>query len=283
MARLDARITRPGGERPARAGTPVDTGRSWSLAGLLMGLVVALACWAPAPWFTRALEQLGQQRVLLSQVRGTLWSGSAQLALSAGPGSQQSVLLPGRVVWSLQPQLWPAPGLTITLALPCCTPAPLELQAQVQWSGLVLRVLDHQSDWPASVLAGLGTPWNTVQAQGRLHLDTRHLEMRWSEHRLQVAGEASLSLLDLSSRLSTLRPMGSYRLQLHGNTAQAPMQVQLDTLEGRLQLQGQGQWSGERWRFEGEASVAPEYEAALSNLLNVLGQRRGNKALLTMG
>ena len=283
MARLDALINRSGTSVRARPRMPVHPGRSWSLAGVLLGLVIAFVCWAPAHWFTRPLEQLVQQRLLLSQTRGTLWSGSAQLALSAGPGSQQSVLLPGRLTWSVQPQVWPAPGLTIRLTMPCCTPTPLQLQTEINWSGIALRVQDHQSEWPASALSGLGTPWNTLQAQGRLHLETRRLEMRWAEHRLQVAGEASLSLLDLSSRLSTLRPMGSYRLQLHGNTAQAPMQVQLDTLEGRLQLQGKGQWSGERWRFEGEASAAPEHEAALSNLLNVLGQRRGNKALLTMG
>jgi general secretion pathway protein N len=77
--------------------------------------------------------------------------------------------------------------------------------------------------------------------------------------------------------------MGSYRLQLQGSIGSAPMQVQLDTLSGRLQLQGHGEWTGERWRFQGEASAEPAFEAALSNLLNVLGRRQGNKAQLTMG
>jgi general secretion pathway protein N len=87
----------------------------------------------------------------------------------------------------------------------------------------------------------------------------------------------------LSSRLSTLRPMGSYRLQLQGHQGTTPMQVQLDTLSGQLHLQGRGEWIGERWRFEGEARADPAVEAALSNLLNVLGRRQGNKAQLTMG
>ena len=34
------------------------------------------------------------------------------------------------------------------------------------WSGTRVRVLDQQSTWPAAALSGLGTPWNTVQAQG---------------------------------------------------------------------------------------------------------------------
>jgi general secretion pathway protein N len=146
-----------------------------------------------------------------------------------------------------------------------------------------VRVLDQQSTWPAAALAGLGTPWNTVQAQGQLQLETRSLEIRWAERRLQVTGHATLNLLDLSSRLSPLRPMGSYRLQLQGSQGAAPMQVQLDTLRGHLHLQGRGEWIGERWRFEGEARADPAHEAALSNLLNVLGRRQGNKAQLTMG
>ena len=53
-------------------------------------------------------------------------------------------------------------------------------------------------------------------------------------------------------------------------------QVELETMEGSLQLHGQGQWLNHRLRFRGEATAQPDAEAALSNLLNVLGQRRGN-------
>jgi general secretion pathway protein N len=283
MARLDALFAPASLMKPGHASSSTPRAWRWALGGLLLGLAGAVVYGAPARWLAQAVAQLSQERVLLQQPRGTVWSGSAQLVLSAGPGSQQAMALPERLNWSLHTQGWPVPALELTLALPCCTPTPLRLQAQAGWSGIRLQVLDHHSDWPASALAGLGMPWNTVQFQGRLQLDTRQLVMHWAERRWQVQGQADLSLMDLSSRLSTLRPMGSYRLQLQGSTAQAPMQVQLETLEGRLQLQGQGQWTGERWRFEGEASAAPEHEAALSNLLNVLGQRRGNKAIMTMG
>jgi general secretion pathway protein N len=36
-------------------------------------------------------------------------------------------------------------------------------------------------------------------------------------------------------------------------------------------------------QFNGEASAAPDAQDALSNLLNVLGQRQGNKSILKMG
>jgi general secretion pathway protein N len=50
-----------------------------------------------------------------------------------------------------------------------------------------------------------------------------------------------------------------------------------------LRLQGSGEWTGQGWRFKGEASADPQSEAALQNLLNMLGRREGGKALLTLG
>jgi general secretion pathway protein N len=40
---------------------------------------------------------------------------------------------------------------------------------------------------------------------------------------------------------------------------------------------------GQRLRFSGEASAAPERAAALDNLLNILGRRDGARALLSLG
>jgi general secretion pathway protein N len=61
------------------------------------------------------------------------------------------------------------------------------------------------------------------------------------------------------------------------------MQVTLDTLEGSLQLQGRGEWQQGRLRFRGEAKAQTDAEAAVSNLLNVLGQRRGNVSFMELG
>ena len=36
-------------------------------------------------------------------------------------------------------------------------------------------------------------------------------------------------------------------------------------------------------RFAGEASAAPEREAALSNLLNIIGRRNGARSIITVG
>jgi general secretion pathway protein N len=130
------------------------------------------------------------------------------------------------------------------------------------------------------VLAGLGTPWNTLQVEGDLQLSTQGLSVEWVEGRLVLAGRAELTASRLSSRISTLRPMGSYRITLNGGSTST---LQLVTLEGALQLAGSGQWVGSRLRFSGTASAAPNREAALANLLNIIGRRSGAQSIITIG
>jgi len=158
--------------------------------------------------------------------------------------------------------------------------APLHITVAPRWGGATVAVADSQSQWPASVLTGLGTPWNTLQPQGRLALHTQALALEWAAGRLQMTGQAQLDMLAMSSRLSTLRPMGSYRLLLAGGAAPT---LTLQTLEGLLLLSGSGQWVGQRLRFTGEASAAPDHEAQLSNLLNIIGRRAGPRSVISLG
>ena len=74
--------------------------------------------------------------------------------------------------------------------------------------------------------------------------------------------------------------MGSYRLTLLGGAAST---LELNTLEGSLRLTGQGQWVGQRLRFEGEASATPESVDALSNLLNIIGRRKDATSIIKVG
>ncbi|MDY0106795.1 MAG: type II secretion system protein N, partial [Giesbergeria sp.] len=258
---------RPRGTAPA-----VRAPWGWAVTGLVLGTLAALTTFAPAPWLAAALASATGGRLVLDEPRGTVWTGSARLVLTGGSASQDRSALPGRVQWQLRPA-WG--GLRMQLSAACCTPAPLALQAQPRWNGARITVADGQSQWPAAVLAGLGTPWNTLQPQGQLALQTQGLQADWAAGRLVLAGQARLDALAMSSRLSTLRPMGSYRLTLQGGAAPT---LTLQTLQGDLQLSGSGQWVGRRLRFAGEASAAPEREGALSNLLNIIGRRNGARS-----
>jgi general secretion pathway protein N len=243
----------------------------------LVGIAGALLWFAPARWLTGAVERAADGRILMREPRGTIWNGSAQLLLAGGAGSSDAAALPTRVDWTLRPR-WN--GLLARIDSACCTERPLELRVLPRLGGARVTLADVQSNWPAGVLAGLGTPWNTLQFDGDLLLATQGLSVEWIKGRLSIAGRAELRAQRLSSRLSTLRPMGSYRITLLGGQTPA---VQLDTLEGSLQLSGSGQWVGSRLRFSGTASAAPEREDALANLLNIIGRRSGARSIITIG
>jgi len=257
----------------------------WAWTGAGLGLVLALITQAPAHWLTLAIEQASGQHMLLQDPQGTVWNGSAQWVLNEGPlnNAANTTSLPTRVTWQLGPRMdWAhvRPTLSATVASACCTPQPVRVDVSPMWRGVRVQVSDHTSHWPASWLVGLGAPWNTIQPEGQMQLHTTQLQ--WSQQAgvEQLQGQAELQLQHLSTRLSTLRPLGTYRVRVQGGDAVA---LTLDTLEGSLQLTGSGQLHNGRVRFNGEASAVPDAEAALSNLLNILGQRQGAKSILKMG
>ena len=262
------------------APTPLTRPRgawTWALSGAAAGLICALLLFAPARWLTGPIERAAHGRLLLSEPRGTVWTGSAELIFTGGEGSSDAAVLPSRVEWRIRPR-WN--GLTAQLDSACCTDLPVQLRVLPTWGGARVGVADAGSRWPAGILVGLGTPWNTLQFDGELLLATQGLSVEWVEGRLSVAGRADLTAQRLSSRLSTLRPMGSYRITLLGGKTPA---LQLQTLEGSLQLAGSGQWVGSRLHFSGIASAAPDREAALANLLNIIGRRSGARSIITIG
>ena len=268
---------------PRRQRAPFPANRSmtapwaWAWAGALLGLLLATLMNAPARWLTGALQQGLGGRVVFEDARGTLWDGSARLTLTGGAGSSDAATLPGRLAWRIRPS---RAGLRAELQADCCMQQSWKLDLQPHWGGARLALADSLSQWPAQWLTGLGTPWNTIRAEGQLTLSTQGLVLDWVSGRLAVAGRAQLDALRLSSRLSTLKPMGSYRVTLVGA---ATPSFQLDTLEGSLQLSGRGQWVGSKLRFDGIASATPERLDALSNLLNIIGRRDGARAIIKVG
>ncbi|MET4579175.1 type II secretion system protein N [Ottowia thiooxydans] len=250
----------------------------WALAGALVALVVVLLLAAPARWLASAVARGSGGIVQLLDSQGSVWSGSARLVLTGGAGSLGSTALPGRVHWKLRPA---GLGVRAHLTAECCIPgAPLELHMTPRWNGARLNVANGQSAWPAAVLTGLGTPWNTIQPQGQLSLSTRELSVEWLDGRMVMGGSAEFTARHMSSRLSTLQPLGSYRMTLTGGDSPS---LDLSTLEGSLRLAGKGQWVGSRLRFSGEASAAPGMEAQLANLLNIIGRRQGERAIISLG
>lgn len=253
----------------------------WVWLGAVLGLVASVLTWAPAHWLVWGVTQASQDRVVLQAARGSVWDGSAQLLFSGGPGSRGAQALPGRIHWQI------APGwLSVRLRLKadCCMGSPMQLHLRAGLSNVNLQVDAHRSQWPAALLSGLGAPWNTLQPAGQLELRTESLGLQWVVGRLQMQGLVELQAQNMSSRLSILSPIGSYRIELRGTPqGSTTPELFLSTTQGPLQLSGQGQWVDARLRFTGEASAAEGSESVLSNLLNLIGRRQGARSLLSLG
>lgn len=257
----------------------------WAVAGIVVGALVGLVAFAPAAWLASALASATDQRLLLTDARGTLWSGSALPVLTGGPGSRDASALPGRLDWSLA---WRGLGAELRLRQSCCLRGEVRALVRPGLGRLTVQVLPAQSStlgqWPAAWLAGLGTPWNTLQLGGTLRLTSPGLTLTWAQGRMQFSGEAALDVAGASSRVATLDTLGSYRLTLRGDaTGTDAASLSLVTLEGALRLSGQGQWSGSGLRFRGEAQAAEGSEPALNNLLNIIGRRQGARSVISIG
>jgi len=246
------------------------------------GLLATALFVAPAQWIASALNDATDGRIELAEASGTAWNGSAVLVLapSSDPTASRATL-PERLSWRLSP--WSLTigqfDLTIThpsaLAQPLAVRAPLFGGGRTTLSATTLRL-------PASLLVGVGAPWNTIRPGGILLVNWDRLQI--GSDRIQ--GNFSAEWQYASSALTPVSPMGHYRLQTNG--VWPGTQLNLLTISGPLELKGSGTIAaGGRVRFTGRAQAMagtdPGVKAQLTGLISLLGRRDGEGALLNFG
>lgn len=256
----------------------------WGLWGGVFGAVCGLVVFMPASWLAAAVAQATADRIILAEARGSVWRGSAIVVLGGGSGSRDAATLPGRLEWTLSVQ---GRGLAITATHACCLFGPTTVRVEPGLGAHVIVLPNSPSgigQWPAATLTGLGTPWNTLQLGGTMRLSSPGARIELLQGRWRLDGQLLLDLNGISSRVSTLDELGSYRVQLSGRSGSSESAVlQLSTTSGSLQVSGQGQWVGPMLRFRGEATAAEGSENALNNLLNIIGRRQGARSIITIG
>lgn len=267
MARLEALRLPRRAVHPARARGMLGWA-ALALATVIVTIVAAL----PAAWVSRMVADRSEGRVLLADADGTLWHGSATLALSAGAGSHTATVLPGRLQWTIG--FWPlfTGALRATVSHTEAMPAPVAIRVtpagwQAQTGTLRL---------PAALLEGVGAPFNTLRPDGAMRLDWSALEGRFRAdggRPAGVYGKLTVRIDQVSSAVSRLRPLGSYRADI--DLTGAGGMLRLSTINGPLLLEGSGPL-GKQARFEGTARAEPEAANQLAALLSLLGRREDN-------
>ncbi|HVW52492.1 MAG TPA: type II secretion system protein N [Trinickia sp.] len=240
-----------------------------ALPWLVIALVscgVTLLVMMPAAWITPQFAKASQGHVNLIDPSGSVWNGSATLVLAAGRDAGAGTLLPGRVRW--QTAFWPllTGHLDMRMQHVPAMPEAIEVAAGARSA----TVSAGEIAVPAALLAGLGAPFNTLDLRGSVRV-------AWTPWRVlgtRAYGQLVVTLTDMTSRVSPVKPLGSYRVAFQSQGDDST--IDLSTLNGPLMLSGHGMVSANSTSFHGQASAQPQARDNLAGLLNVLGRPNGD-------
>lgn len=237
------------------------------LCAAIVTIAGTVLFFCPAAWLAPLIEQQTGGRITLGDAQGSIWRGSAFIGAAPSGSDPVTPLLPGRFAWRLSPA-----ALLGVLDATLENPAALGQPVQITGSWSQWQVSPSMVRLPAERLAALGAPLNTIAPTGEMRLTWGALQLARHGRQVDLVGTMQLDLLDIASRLSPIKPLGAYRMQMawQGQTAQ----MQLTSLQGPMLLSGSGSLANGRLRFSGRAQAAKGQEERLANLLNLLGQRR---------
>jgi general secretion pathway protein N len=248
----------------------------WLLTAVIT-LMLSTAVFLPVSWVSVLIERQSGGRLTLGDAQGSFWQGSAFVGGATSANSPVTPLFDGRFSWKISP--------LILLG-------QLELQISNERAlSKTVRISGNFSDWqvsaaslklPTERLEGLGAPLNTIGLGGQLSVFWDNLQFSRQEKKVSVTGGMTLDMQDMTSRLSPIKPLGSYRMQFdwHGDAAD----MNLRTVRGPMLLSGKGSLQQGRLQFSGKAEAEAGQEEKLANLLNLLGQRRkdGDKDVIAL-
>jgi len=238
---------------------------AWKAAAVIVTALVVVAAFAPAAWLGEVLHRRSALRLV--HASGTVWNGSAMIAVSDG---RLARLVPGRVSWNVEWGALPAGRVEVSVRHQA-----LDGPVRIAFERRAAKVTAGEARLPAALLEVLGAPFNTIRPGGTLHLrwDTLSLDGGGLEGRLQADWD------NARSSLWPVGPLGRFRLTAEANGGRG--QARLVTLEGPLLLAGEASLDNGRIRFTGTADAQPEMRAGLNGLIGVLGRRTGERVALS--
>ena len=248
----------------------------WLLAGIV-SIAFTVLIFFPATWMASMVEKQTAGRLTLGDAHGTLWRGSAFIGGAASGSDPLTPLLPGRFSWHLSPMV-----LLGDVDAELENDAALSQPVTVTGNWHQWKVSPGAILLPAERLAALGAPLNTIQPSGQMRLSWELLQLTLQNKQLWMVGAMKMEMNDIGSRLSPVKPLGSYELSFDWREARAS--VTLKTVKGPMLLNGSGMFANGRLQFSGTAEAEAGQEQRLANFLNLLGQRRrvGDKDVIAL-
>jgi general secretion pathway protein N len=235
----------------------------WRLIALALGAyALGLIATAPASLIDARLQQASDGRLRLAEARGTLWSGTGQIELRDRMRRSGVAI---SIAWQVLPAYLLRGQLRGEVVL---DQAAKQFPVTVSLSQI--EVADADINLPAAAL-GLALPkLAPLGLTGDVLLHIARLSLR----RSAIQGDATLQWRGAGSAFTRVSPLGDYELRFEGEGA--AVRASLRTLQGPLQLDGQGSWaSGGDPAFLGTARIPPEQLQQLAPLMRMIAVERG--------
>jgi general secretion pathway protein N len=226
----------------------------------------------PASWFAWGLNRFTQGSVRLDPITGSLWSGNGRIVIYYPQTTPHDL---GNTEWRINP-LWLFAG---KIQMRWQTTAQgTQIGTTVRLGPGQVQVLDTEATFPAQFVSAFYPPAALISPQGQVNIHADKLTL----DRTGVEGNAEILWQAAGSSLSSVKPLGDYRLQITG--AGETTGLKLTTLHGDLDLVGQGQWQLQTGEVRFAGSATPRERASeLEPLLKLLGDNQGSgKRLLTV-
>ncbi len=232
----------------------------FGLVFYLLFLIVQM----PASWFAWGLHRYTQGNVRLDPIAGSLWNGTGRLVVHYPPTTPHDF---GQAEWGINP-LWLFTG-RVQLSLHT-SHQDRKIKTTLGMARNSLLLKDTEADLSAAFVAQLYTPLSLISPQGKVRISAESLTLSPD----RVDGVAALEWLGAGSSLSSVQPLGDYRLDITGAGKNA--NLKLTTLRGDLELTGQGQWQLQTGQVQINGSALPRARTGeLESLLNMIGPDQG--------
>ena len=233
----------------------------FGLVFYLLFLVVEM----PASWFAWGLNHFTNGAVRLESIVGSVWSGNGRLVIYYPQTSPHDM---GSAQWRINP-LWLVSGRLQTHWR--VESADTNLRTTLRFGQGQTQLIEMQANMSAQTVGDFYPPASLVSPQGQVLVRSDKLVF----NRDGIEGSVEISWQNAGSGLSTVRPLGDYRLDIAG--AGQTASLKLNTLKGDLELTGQGQWQAQTRQIQFSGFASPrEHAAELDPLLKLFGEDRGD-------
>jgi general secretion pathway protein N len=218
---------------------------------------LALIVIAPATLLDAAVRHASDGMLRVAEARGSIWSGSGELELI---DARRRTGIAKTVRWHLLPgALWRG-SVAYEVQL-----ADAAIPASVSVSPSRVEIAHASIQLPANAIVIAAPRLAVAQLGGDLSIDAARVVADGNSLR----GSATLRWRNARSALTAVSPLGAYELRAESD--EAGLHATLVTLEGPLELKGEGAWRrGAPPAFAVIARVAPPHVDAIAPVLRLI-------------